>query len=160
MTDKELQERLAVRAEARTWLGTRYRNRMAVRGEGIDCAHLPLHSFIGAGLPCDYEVERYSSDWHLHRDEERYLSVVARYMWVEGADQRTLSERWGEFKPNTSDLLMWKVGLTFSHSALVTEWPYVIHASLPDRMVIEVDVRGTVLMTLPMLRCSYWGADN
>lgn len=155
MTEQE--ERLAVRAEARTWLATRYRNRMAVKGQGVDCAQLILESFRRTGLPCDYVSERYSSDWHLHRDEERYLSVVKRYMQVEDWDQHPLKDRWDAFSPDVSDLLMWKVGLTFSHSALVTEWPFVIHASLPDMMVTEVDVRGTVLMELPMVRCSYWG---
>lgn len=140
----------------RGWIGTRYRNRMAIKGKGIDCAQIILESFREAGLVIDYEAERYSSDWHLHRDEERYLSVVSRYMPVVGSGSASAKERGESFNPLPGDVLMWKVGKTFSHSAIVTEWPRVLHASLPDRVVLEVDVNGTVLSKLPMVHCSYW----
>jgi hypothetical protein len=151
------EQRQLVVAEARTWLGTRYRNRMAIKGKGVDCAQILLESFRGAGLPVHYEPERYSSDWHLHRSEERYLSVVTRYAPGDIGDQRPIRDRGEGFAPPPADILMWKVGRTFSHSALVSEWPRVIHASLPDAVALEVDVRGTVLLRLPMIHCSYWG---
>lgn len=153
----EEQERLAVRDAGRTWIGTPYRNRMAIKGKGIDCAQILLAAFQEAGLPLEYEPERYSSDWHLHRDEEKYLSVATRYCSGDTADQRPVRERGADWKPGVADILMWKVGKTFSHSALVTEWPYVLHASLPDRIALEVDVNGTVLFNLPMIHLSRWG---
>lgn len=152
----EAKERLAVVAEARTWIGTRYRNRMAIKGVGVDCAQILLESFRGAGLPVEYEGDRYSSDWHLHRHEEKYLSVVTSYAPGDIEDQRPIPER-PDFQPLPGDILLWKVGNTFSHSALVTEWPCVLHASLPDAVVLEVEVAGTILMNLPMIHCSYWG---
>lgn len=153
----ERQQRLRVCHEARSWISTPYRNRMAIKGKGVDCAKILLHSFIDAGLPVEYEDQRYSSDWHLHRDEERYLEVVTRYAHGDITDQRPVNARGDDWEPDVADILLWKVGRTFSHSALVTNWPYVVHASLPDRCVLEVDVRGTILMKLPMIHCSYWG---
>lgn len=153
----EALERRAVVDAGRSWTGTRYRNRMAIKGVGVDCAQIVLESFREAGLVIDYEAERYSSDWHLHRDEEKYLSVVSRYMPVVQAGSLSIKERGERFLPLPGDVLMWKVGRTFSHSAIVTEWPRVLHASLPDRVVLEVDVHGTVLSKLPMVHCSYWG---
>lgn len=129
---------------------------MAIKGKGVDCAQIILESFREAGLVIDYEAERYSSDWHLHRDEERYLSVVSRYMPLVGTGSQSVKERGPSFNPLPGDVLMWKIGKTFSHSAIVTQWPYVVHASLPDRVVLEVDVNGTVLFKLPMVHCSYW----
>lgn len=132
---------------------------MATKGRGVDCAQLILESFRGAGVDVGYEVERYSSDWHLHRDEEKYLSVVTRYMRADETDTRPIGDRGEGFAPGPGDVLLWKVGRTFSHSALVTEWPYVVHASLPDAIVLEVDVRGTILHQLPMIHASYWGFE-
>lgn len=153
----ETEERLAVVAEARSWIGTRYRNRMAVKGQGVDCAMVLLESFRGAGLPVEYEAQRYSSDWHMHRDDERYLAVVTRYAPGDVGDQRPIMDRGDDFNPLPGDIFLWKVGRTFSHSALVTEWPRVLHASLPDAVVLEVEVAGTILLKLPMIHCSYWG---
>lgn len=142
---------------ARSWVGTKYRNRMAIKGKGVDCAQIVLESFREAGLRVDYEAERYTSDWHLHRSEERYLSVVSRYMQVDQSDQRSARDRGQGFLPLPGDVLLWKVGRTFSHSGIVTEWPRVVHASLPDAVVLEVEVRGTLMFRLPMVHCSYWG---
>lgn len=129
---------------------------MAIKGKGVDCAQIILESFREAGVPITYEVERYSSDWHMHRDEERYLSVVTRYMPADVTDQRPMTERGPGFNPLPGDVLLWKVGRTFSHSGIVTDWPYVVHASLPDAVVLEVDIRGTVMDRLPMVHTSYW----
>lgn len=129
---------------------------MAIKGKGVDCAQLVLQTFREAGVDVDYEAGRYSTDWHMHRDEERYLSVVTRYMPADLSDQRSIADRGQYFSPLPGDVLMWKVGRTFSHSAIVSEWPHVVHASLPDRVVLEVDVNGTVLQKLPMVHCSYW----
>jgi cell wall-associated NlpC family hydrolase len=152
----EAEQRALVVDAARSWVGTRYRNRMAIKGKGVDCAQIILESFREAGVPVDYSPERYASDWHLHRSEERYLSVVTRYMPADVEDRRSVSERGRQFHPLPGDVLMWKVGRTFSHSAIVTEWPYVVHASLPDNTVLEVSVRGTPMEPLPLIHCSYW----
>jgi predicted AAA+ superfamily ATPase len=51
---------------------------------------------------------------------------------------------------------MWRVGRTFSHGGMVTEWPYIIHSYLPSSIVEEVDARHTPMGHRPMRVYSYW----
>ena len=75
----EAEQRAAVVAEARRWLGTPYHHAARVRGAGVDCAMLPAAVYRTAGLIPDFTIERYPPDWHLHRDTERYLDIVTRH---------------------------------------------------------------------------------
>src|SRR5215472_9123156 len=65
---------------AKEWLGTPYHHRAAVKGAGADCAMFPLTVYRECGLISnEYEPPEYSSQWHLHRSEERYLAEVAKF---------------------------------------------------------------------------------
>jgi len=55
-------------------------------------------------------------DWHMHRDAERYLDRLLRY--AHELDRLPLA----------GDVAVFRFGRTFSHGAIVTEWPVVIHA--------------------------------
>lgn len=158
MTKKELLERERVVAEARKWIGTRYHHGAAVMGHGIDCAQLLLQSFSGAGLVKSFDPGSYPRDWHLHRDAERYLSVVESYAVEIGEGDTPLVDREPDFSLLPGDLLFWQVGRTFSHSAIVTEWPSIIHASLPAACVEEISVIRSILWKRKMKVYSYWGA--
>jgi cell wall-associated NlpC family hydrolase len=135
--------RLAVEAEARTWLGTPYHHRAAVRGVGVDCARILIEVYSSVGLIEWYDPGRYTRDWYMHRSEEIYLANLEGRAHLARGD--SILDEWiaDGYKPLKGDIVVWRVGRTFSHGAIVTEWPYVIHASAPSRVVEEVSVLNT-----------------
>lgn len=157
MSAIEHEQRQSVVAEARRWIGTPYHHRAALLGVGVDCARLLLEAFAGAGLIDYFEPDTYSSDWHLHRGEERYLQTIERYATQINIDESPIQSRMETFFAEPGDLLMWQVGRTFSHSAIVTEWPFIIHAYLPSSIVEEVSVLHTPMAERPVKLYSYWG---
>lgn len=153
----EAQQRALVVAEARRWLGTPYHHRAALLDIGIDCAQLLLQAFAGCGLIDHFEPDVYTCDWHLHRGEEKYLSVVESYApCITGDDERCLKDRGKDYSLQPGDIMLWRVGRTLSHSAIVTEWPFIIHSYLPAMIVEEVDVTNTPMSIRPMRAFSYW----
>jgi hypothetical protein len=42
-----------------------------------------------------------------------------------------------------------RLGRTFSHSALVSSWPNVIHANVHDGCVLECSAKGSMLEDRP-----------
>lgn len=118
--------RAAVVAEAISWLGTPWHHGAAVRGAGIDCARLLKAVYVGAGVVTDFPLDSYPADWMLHRDEERFLGIVAQYC-----------ER--IFAPLPGDLALWRYFRCYSHGGIVIEWPRVIHAHRPERAVVWGD---------------------
>ena len=122
----ESQQRAAVVAEARSWIGTPYHHGADIRGVGVDCAMLLVRVFCDLGLVETFDPRPYPRDWMLHRDEERYLPFVAdRAHEVEA--------------PGAGDVVIWRVGRTFSHGGIVTAWPLVVHAFAKARIVLESD---------------------
>jgi NlpC/P60 family putative phage cell wall peptidase len=117
MTDIERQ-RAAVVAEAREWLGTPYHHEARLKGIGVDCAQLLMGVFSAStvGLIAPLRIPHYPRDWHLHRDAERYLEGLLHYA-------RAVEE-----PPLPGDVALFRFGRTFSHGAIVTEWPRLIHA--------------------------------
>lgn len=151
-------ERAKVVAEARRWLGTPYHHRASVLGVGVDCALLLREAFAGAGLIETFDPGNYTHDWHMHRGEEKYLATVEEYATIlSPLGDPSINDAEVEYDPGT--ILLWKVGRTFSHSAMVTQWPFIIHSYLPANMVEEVDVRNTPMSARPMRAYSYWGTE-
>ena len=154
----DLEERLAVVRSARRWIATPYEHHAAVLGAGVDCARLLVEAFVGAGLAQDFEVEAYTHDWHLHRNEERYLAKIEEHLSRLDDDERPIGERGEDFRALPGNVLAWRVGRTFSHGAIVSQWPLVIHASYPARSVVEESVMGGILSEKPCRVYSLWGA--
>jgi cell wall-associated NlpC family hydrolase len=128
MTESEFCQRQAVIAEALTWLKTPFHHRQCVKLAGVDCANFLYGVFRNAGLTPELEIEDYPPDWYLHRDEERFLGWVTKFARkIDGAP----------YKP--ADVVMYRFGRTFAHSAIITCWPQVIHAYAPARMVCYDD---------------------
>lgn len=148
MPRSEAAQRLAVVAAGRAWLGTPYHHDAAVMGAGVDCARFLLEAFIGAGLIERFKPEPYSSQWHLHRGEEIYAETVVRFA----------AEIPATPPYPVATVLLFRHGRTFSHSALVTAWPRIIHAYAAARQVEEVDITGTPLVERAMRAFDYWGA--
>lgn len=160
MIDNEAIQRAAVVREARRWLGTPYHHRAAVLGVGVDCAQLVLEAFVGAEIEERFDPGSYNHDWHLHRNEERYLEIVESYMARVDSSELSLKDRQEPCLLNPGDVVMFRVGRTFSHAAIVTAWPYIIHSYFPSRMVEEVSIIGTPMAERPMRSYSYWGTAS
>jgi len=120
MDDLEAQQRAAVVAEARSWIGTPYHHEARVKGVGVDCAQLLIGVFSApsVALIAPLDIPHYSHDWHMHRHAERYMGIVLDHA----------HEIAGPPKPG--DVVLWRFGRCFSHGAIVEEWPVVIHAYL------------------------------
>lgn len=126
MTD--LERRTEIVNQTMQWLGTPYQHRAKVKGAGVDCAQLLIAVYADCGLiPCDFSVQDYPMDWHLHRDEERYLNHVLAH-----AHEVT--------EPLDGDIALFKFGRTVSHAAIVTGWPMVVHAYRPAGYCCMSDV--------------------
>src|SRR5213078_3479197 len=108
--------RQTVIAEALTWIGTPFHHAARVKGAGVDCLMLLAEVYERAGIAPHIEPPFYVPDWHLHRDAERYLDGLTRYA----------REIAGPLLPG--DIALFRFGRTFSHGAIVTAWPRVIHA--------------------------------
>jgi cell wall-associated NlpC family hydrolase len=109
-------------AEAGTWLRTPYHHRARVKGAGVDCAQILIGVYGAVGLVEPFDTGDYPMDWMNHRDEERYLGWIERFGWRVEA-------------PKPGDIAVWRFGRTFSHGAVVVEWPRIIHANRRDGMV-------------------------
>jgi cell wall-associated NlpC family hydrolase len=112
--------------EAMSWLGTPYHHEARVKGAGVDCGQFPAAVFEACGLIPHVEIEHYTYDWHLHRDDERYLNYVEAFFTKVDS-------------PQAGDLALFKYGRVISHSAIVIEWPLVIHAYITAGAVVLDD---------------------
>jgi len=114
MTDRL---RASVVAEARSWIGTPFHHAGRVKGPagGVDCLMLLAEVYERAGVVGRLTPPFYVPDWHLHRNAERY---------VEGL----LAHARPTQCPLPGDIAVFRFGRTFSHGAIVTEWPRLVHA--------------------------------
>jgi NlpC/P60 family putative phage cell wall peptidase len=108
-------QRNAVIAEARTWIGTPFHHAAQIKGVGVDCAMFPLAVYSAIGAIKPFKVSPYSAQWHLHQDAERYLQI-ARSVATEIEN------------PQPGDFALFKFGRCYSHGAIITGYPELIHA--------------------------------
>ena len=107
--------RAAVIVEAERWLGTPFHHAGRIKGAGADCLMLLAEVYERAGVILHVEPPFYVPDWHLHRDAERYIEGLLDYA-------RPVA------RPEEGDIALFRFGRTFSHAAIVVEWPRLIHA--------------------------------
>ena len=107
--------RTAVVKEAASWIGTPFHHAARVKEAGVDCLMLLAEVYERAGVSGRIEPPFYVPDWHLHRDAERYMQGLLRYARPTDA-------------PAPGDIALFRFGRTFSHGAIVTCWPRLIHA--------------------------------
>lgn len=144
-------DRQDIVTSARSWVGTPYHHMARVKGAGVDCGQLLIKAFSDAGYAKDFDPGFYTCDWHLHRDENVYLGFVEQYFDRAPDDtELPLSQRELTYVPLPGDIIMFKVGRCYSHGAIVSEWPNIIHAYLPSAMVEEVSIINTPMSARPM----------
>ncbi len=113
--------------EALTWQNTRYHDHAGIKGVGVDCAYLPLRVYQHVGLiPHDFIVPHYSpQQWLKYKDDQNQLYEDTTYkdivmMWV----KREIDE--SEVQPG--DFVLYKILRSWTHGAIVIDWPsFVLH---------------------------------
>jgi cell wall-associated NlpC family hydrolase len=124
LTKKQQQ---AVIDEALTWLNTPYHRGAKLKGVGVDCGQFLIGVFEGAGYlkPGECDPGYYPYEIHLHRTDEAYLKWILKYCnRIDG-------------QPQPGDIAMFKFGKSSSHSAIVIEWPKVIHSYVRMGVIIS-----------------------
>lgn len=104
--------------EALSWLNTPYHSEAKIKGVGVDCGQflLGVYENVGYLKPGECIPEHYPHDRHLHRSEEKYMEYILKFCDpVDG-------------EPQPGDIAMFRYGKSSSHSAIVIDWPWVIHS--------------------------------
>ena len=140
-----------VLTELQDWLGTPYHHAARVKGAGVDCLMLLLEVYGRAGVfarrgvdVASIAIPRYPHDIMLHRNEEMYLEGVRRYALETD-------------RPDTGNIALWKFGRIYSHAAIITGWPAIIHAHAPEKMVVIGNATQGVLAQRPVRFFDPWG---
>jgi cell wall-associated NlpC family hydrolase len=121
---------------AKEWLGTPYHHHAQIKHAGADCAMFPLAVYQECGvLPREYRPPEYSVQWHLHRSEELYLKEIEKFVVEIDAP------------PQPADFIVFQFGRTFSHGAIVVDWPIVIHSYIPHGVLLSDALRDGELLS-------------
>jgi cell wall-associated NlpC family hydrolase len=131
--------REAVLLEAESWLGTPFEHLQRCKGAGTDCGQYLLGVYYNVKIIPYVAPEYYPRDFHLHSNREWYMEIILRFA----------KEIPGP--PNPGDLALFKLndGLVYSHGAIVTSWPKVIHAFI-HRGVVRADAMQGYLKGNPV----------
>ena len=99
-------------AEARSWIGTPFHHAARLKGVGVDCANLLIGVYAAAGIAEEFTPEYYPQDWHMHRDEPRFLATLLEYC-----------ERLPDGEPPMpGDIAMFNYGRHAAHGAVVASF--------------------------------------
>jgi cell wall-associated NlpC family hydrolase len=132
------QQRSNIVRAAKEWLGTPYHHHARIKHAGTDCAMFPLSVYQECGvLPLNYQPPEYSVQWHLHRSEELYLREIEKFV------------REIDSPPQPADFIVFRFGRTYSHGAIVVEWPIVIHSYIPHGVLLSDALRDGELLSRP-----------
>jgi NlpC/P60 family putative phage cell wall peptidase len=111
--------RSAIVAEARTWIGTRYRHQASVKGVGCDCLGL-VRGVWRACVGDEPELPPpYAPDWAEARSEEALAAAALRHLVPVAPDH-----------PGAGDVLLfrWRAGFVAKHAAIASGEGTMIHA--------------------------------
>lgn len=112
--------RMTVVAEAMSWAGTPYHHGQRVKGAGVDCALYLAEVYHRVGLIPEVRPGYYPGDWHMHRNDERYLREVLQYARKIDASK----------PPLPGDVAMYQFGRCAAHGSIVIAWPIITHSIL------------------------------
>lgn len=139
--------RSTVLAAARTWINTPFHDLARVRGVGVDCAQLLAAVYHEAGVVERVDTGTYSPQFMLHDRRERLAEFVGRY-----------SREIAEADAGPGDVVLYRVGKSFSHAAIIVEWPHnIIHAHKLSGKVVAMDGRAADLQSRPTRFFTPWG---
>jgi cell wall-associated NlpC family hydrolase len=140
--------RQAVLAAARTWKGTPYHHQSNIKAVGVDCLYFIAEAYREAGIVSQIDIPTYAFQWNLNHNTETYLNGLLQH----AREVET---------PQPADIALWKIGRTYSHGAIVIQWPNIIHAVI-GRGVTEDNVDQALWLKFdhrklrPVKFFSYW----
>ena len=142
----ESEARDAIVSEAKTWLRTPWHHRGCVKGAGVDCVFLLVGVYNAVGIADikDADIPYYPADIMMNRNSETVLEEVMRRAYEVDA-------------PDVGDIAVWKFGRIYSHAAIVTAWPEIIHAHRRDGMVVMDSGCNGELINREVKFFSFWG---
>lgn len=120
-------DRAAVVAEALSWLGTPYHSHGRLKGIGVDCAMLLAEVYERAGVVKHIDPGFYPPQFGWHRSDEVFRSFVEQH--------GTQVEN-----PEAGDCVLFRFGRCYSHGGVMVTSERLVHASMPDTMVILSDL--------------------
>jgi NlpC/P60 family putative phage cell wall peptidase len=144
----ETDQRAAVVAEARKWIGTPYHNCADIKGVGVDCGMLLVRVFVDSGLCAPFDPRPYAPDWNQHRSEEKYLGFITARCGEIVADQ-----------VQPGDVMVLRFGRCYAHGGIITKAKplTMVHAYQPARRVYEEEIAHNAALTERKSRFfSYW----
>ena len=122
--------RAALITEARSWIGTPFVARAAVKGAGCDCVGL-LNACRAYALGKPLEaMPPYSWDFAANLDQDRIRDTAARLLVPVATPQ-----------PGDVLIFRWRTCEAWSHAALISGDGVMIHA-IPPRGVVETHFGG------------------
>jgi cell wall-associated NlpC family hydrolase len=122
--------RLAIVAEARSWVGTPYHLGAMLKGAGCDCGTLLLGVAQACGFALDQKLERFTQDWFCHTSEEKYEKRLLRNatLVIKAISYPTLKAQPGDLVLTHHSHM---TNARFNHGGIVVAWPKIIHAVNP-----------------------------
>ena len=125
-----MMDRAQAVAAARSFIGTPYVLGGRKRGAGVDCATLLALYLIEIGAETEEiwkGLKLYRGDWFLHSQNELYLAGLMRFGY-----QTSLAIARADAQAEPGDLALFRSVRSrhFNHGAIVTSWPYGIHAAV------------------------------
>lgn len=113
---------------ALTWIGTPYANNAMAKGQGVDCAMLVIGVLEECGLlqPNQIKVEHYSNEWHLHRNEEKFIKHLELFAYEVDADDIQVG-----------DFVLYQYGRCISHGSIYVGNNMVAHAYVDMGVILS-----------------------
>lgn len=124
---REAEQRAAVIAEARSWIGTPWRHCADVKGQAVDCAMLLVRTFVDTGVIPAFDPRPYPRTWYLHQEHERFLEWIVDHLG--GVEIARDTARPG-------DVLVYRIGKCFSHGTVLVDPQTVVHAFYKNGRVV------------------------
>lgn len=141
-----IQQREAVVAEVRSWMGTPWRHAANIKGAAVDCAMLLVEVFTRTGVVPSFDPRPYPKAWFMHRDEERLLE------WLERVGAKEVAIDTAQI----GDVLAYKYGRCYGHVGVLVAPQRIIHAYARVGQVIETETFDIELATRFPKAFSMW----
>lgn len=124
----ESDQRQLVLTNAISFLGTPYHENCCIKGVGTDCGRFlaKVYGDSGVKVPDLRDIALFPHNWHLNRDDERYLNLMLQFAKITN-------------NPQSADMVFFRIGRGWAHSAIIIDYPLVIHAALPCVAKINAD---------------------
>lgn len=138
--------RAALVLEAMEWVGTPWRHEGKLKGKAVDCGNFIYEVYLAGGLLNRQVVEHYPKQWALHRSEEKLLEFAYGLGFMEIT------------QPLPGDVIIWRIGRTYSHAALIIDLPKIIHADSHAGIVTLAEADSCAMVGKPFKLLSLFGA--